>query len=162
MPLSKARQIVFFIWAGAFLVYVFMFELAPSIRGSMLISRHDAHLGCLRILALVVPVLSAFSTFWWRRGAKRSGTVSKESWLPALLITGGYHLILFVLLLDVIFVEQYENTDVTPGATFSELVTNVMQLGLLLSAVAIAPVAQFLGIEQIEIANLDQEETKPQ
>lgn len=151
MQLSKARFRIFFIWLCAFVVYVLMFELAPWARGSDLISRSDAHGGCLKILSLVVPVLSAYSAFWWYRDGSKRGTVSKERWHAALAVTVVFHVVLFILLLDVVYFESYKTTSVTGAASFPELVANVLQLGLLFSPVAIAPVAHFLGVEPSEI-----------
>jgi hypothetical protein len=137
-------------------VYIFMFEFAPIIRGKGVISTAQANSGLVKILALIFPVLGAFSGYYFTQEGKKRLTraISRERWLAAIGATVIYHITLFILLLIFIYLHDYRGSEDGIGqeeSSFDEQIAFVMQLGVYFSAIATAPASFLVGGERINV-----------
>ena len=146
MTIAKARHTIYFLWGGSFVIIILLLELAPAIRRGA-VAPSDAHDGLMKMAALFTPVLTAFASFWYRGGQSDAPRrISRQRWLPAITTNVVFLSLILILLVYAAYIEPYE--DVNPDLTFNDWITNIMQIGLLLSPVVVAPVAYLLGVER--------------
>src|SRR5579883_1352092 len=95
ITLSFARMSIFYLWMSSFLIYSIMFMTANAFRKQGVFTFDELMLNLLKLLSLIIPVLTAFASFWFRQGSFTGSKrmVEKEKWIAAIWLSGSFHLI---------------------------------------------------------------------
>jgi hypothetical protein len=148
MTLMRARVIVFSIWSILFLVYLGMFLAVAQYHPD--IDPVEARGAAWRVAYILVPVLSAFASFWFVPQAAGSpqpetdgGVVRPDRAYAMFVLTGVVHsIVLFYFLISVVL-HRYPLSP-PPGEAFLDRVDWGLNLLLFLSSLAVLPVGWLL------------------
>ena len=155
MSAIRARVMLFGIWAALFVVYVAMFLLMARFKDVDVLEARGA---AWRSAYILIPILSAFASFWF---LSKSGhqidvvpphVLNTEHVYGMFGLTAVVHgLVLLYFLTSVVF--HTFPLDPGPGEGFDDSVDFGLNLLLLLSSLAVLPVGWLLGDQDLELGD---------
>lgn len=150
MRQSRLRTTIFSLWIGFWVISTICLVFAPWLRLDKAINKGQVVSSLLSISGIWIPPLTCLASFWFPQEEQRRAqntTVTKERVYAAIVLTITY--LLFVLLLvvwAVYFVDYYPQADELPvGASFQERLSDSVKIALLVSPLALAPIAWLSG-----------------
>lgn len=149
MTKKTARFALFLIWASLLLIYIFMFILC-GLRED--ISFTEAMDAALKTAYILIPILTAFASFWFVPMA--AGTpapsdddtpIEMDRFVAMMVFTGLVHFIVLGYFLVAVVFARYDITKPNPQDTFASRVAIGHNLLVLFSSLAVLPVGFVLN-----------------
>jgi hypothetical protein len=147
MTHNKARVVLFCIWVALLVVYFIMFLLTGLKAG---ITIEQAGESCWKIIYVILPVLSAFASFWFLPKARPTNDVPDlepvefTTLLAMFVVTGVFHALVLLYFLIAVLMPDFGFDDGDPKS-YAGRVDFGVKLLVVFSAILVLPVGYVLG-----------------